>query len=226
MLEDPPICYLCGEGLSEHVSADHVPMKQLFSKEIRRQRNPDLLTLDTHPDCNHAYQMDEEYFIHTFAPVVMDSLAGESTLRELIDKYHLGKRVRLSLQILDEFEDRPSGLHLPEGRVLKRLDGKRINRVLWKIIRGLFFHEAGRFLPHDTPRTIILSAPGEKPPNVFFELAGGQDKGEQGDVFNYRYRQFPDISNSHLLGMLFWNRIIVTAVFHDPECECDKCTGN
>ncbi|MGD0917050.1 MAG: hypothetical protein ABSB22_11390 [Thermodesulfobacteriota bacterium] len=49
--------------------------------------------------------------------------------------------------VLKEFDKRPSGLILPFGKVAKRFDGQRVWRVVWKIMRGLFLKEIGRFLP-------------------------------------------------------------------------------
>ena len=51
-----------------------------------------------------------------------------------------------------EFEERPSGLHLPSNLVLKRLDGDRITRVAWKLVRGLYFLETGSVLAEVSER--------------------------------------------------------------------------
>jgi len=79
------ICYLCGRPLDNDIDNDHVPPRQFYSKEIRGANNPNLLILRTHRACNSSYQSDEEYFIHTFAPLVMDTFAGNSISRELFE---------------------------------------------------------------------------------------------------------------------------------------------
>jgi hypothetical protein len=220
------ICYLCGEPLTGRVNSDHVPMRQLFSKRIRTRHNPDLITLRTHYECNHSYQRDEEYFIHAFSPVAMDSYAGRSTVHEIARHYHVGRNVPLVQTVLGEFERNPSGLTLPSGVVAKRVDGERASRVLWKIIRGLFFYEYDRYLPLEVPRDIKLVRPGSPPPEPVMSLLWHEGThGKHPAVFDYRYRQFPDIMGSHLWALLFWDRLIVWAMFHDPDCTCDTCIG-
>jgi len=41
----------------------------------------------------------------------------------------------------------PNGLFLPFGKVIKRFDSERIERLIWKITRGLNFHHHPRFGP-------------------------------------------------------------------------------
>ena len=56
---------------------------------------------------------------------------------------------------------------LPDGKVAKRFDGKRVWRIVWKITRGLFFKEKGIFLPDNTPRVFDLYSSGERPKPFF-----------------------------------------------------------
>src|SRR3972149_9929406 len=126
------ICYLCGRPLDNDIDNDHVPPRQFYSKEIRGANNPNLLILRTHRACNSSYQSDEEYFIHTFAPLVMDTFAGNSISRELFEQYRKGRNIPLSRKVLSEFQKYPSGLYLPNGKVIKRFDPSRVWRVVWK----------------------------------------------------------------------------------------------
>jgi len=215
--QEPELCYLCGEAVLGDVSRDHVPPKQIFSREVRRNHSPELLTLPTHKLCNLSYQQDEEYFIHTLSPVVMDSYSGQSLHQELLQQYAIGRNVPLSRAVLNEFERRPSGIYLPNGKIAKRFDPDRFWRVVWKIIRGLFFLEYGRYLPEDTLRTFKLVSPGNKPPDEFYFLNNEPFRGRHPGVFDYKYRQFPEVHDCHLWAMLFWDRLIVLSVFHDPE---------
>ena len=200
-----------------------MPPRQFYSKEIRKLHSPNLRTLPTHPACNRAYQLDEEYFIHTMAPMVMESYSGKSVLRELLAQYKNKRNAKLSKKILSEFEERPSGLILPQGKVIKRIDPERVWRIVWKIIRGLFFFEHKRVLPQDTPRSFKLVSPGEKPPPEFYFIPDDIVRGQYPGVFDYKYRTFPEVMSVHLWTMLFWDRLILLAVFHDPACTCEKC---
>ena len=213
----PKICYLCGKRITGRISRDHVPPRHLFSKAIRQKHKPNLLTLPTHGTCNRSFQEDEEYFIHSFAPVVMDTYAGRSLLREISIQYQSDHNIPLSQVVLKEFNERPSGLYLPDGKVAKRLDPDRAWRVIWKIIRGLFFDEYGRFLPEDTHCNFHIVSPGYKPPDIFYLLPDDPIRGRYPGVFDYKYRQFPELDNGHLWALLFWDKLIFIAVFRDPE---------
>ena len=218
------LCYLCGKTIDGRSSKDHVPPRQFYSKEVRKLHSPNLRTLPTHPECNSSYQLDEEYFIHSMAPLVHESYAGKSVLRELLAQYEEDRNRSLSKKILREFEERPSGLYLPPNRVLKRMEPDRIWRVVWKLVRGLFFYEHQRILAENTPRTIKVVSPGEKPPDVFFLIPDNQILGQYPGVFDYKFRVFPEMNNAHLWAMLFWDRLIMLTVFHDPNCDCEVCS--
>ncbi len=207
------------------MSADHVPPRQFYSREIRRLHNPNLLTLPAHEQCNRSYQLDEEYFAHAIGPVAMETYSGRSLFRELVGQYRAVRNVPLSRRVFSEFEDRPSGLVLPGGRVIKRFDPDRVWRVVWKILRGLYFKEYGQFLPEDTPRLFKAVSPGEKPPEEFFFLPGDPVRGQYPEVFDYKYRKFPEVSDYHLWAMLFWDRLIMLTMFHDPDYRGEICAN-
>jgi hypothetical protein len=49
-------------------AAEVAPPTQLFAPAIRKQHAPQLLTIPVHDACNKAYQLDEDYFVHTLIP--------------------------------------------------------------------------------------------------------------------------------------------------------------
>ena len=216
-------CYLCGEEIAEDRTADHVPPKQVYSREIRHQHNPNLLTLPTHGACNHSFQMDEEYFVHAVAPLAIGSYSGSSMVREIAGQYDEGRNVPLSKCVFSEFERRPSGLVLPSGKIVKRYDGDRVWRVAWKIVRGLYFFEYRLFLPEDTPNVIELVSPEEKLPPVFSILRDEPIRGLYPRVFHYKYCRPQAINDFHLWVLRLWEELSLCVAFHDPACECDLC---
>ena len=139
------ICYLCGEPLDVDIDRDHVPPRQFYGKEVRTKHNPNLFTLPVHSLCNKDYQKDEDYFVHTIAPLAMGSYSGKSLWADLSEQYKRPQGQRIGQMVLKEFDKRPSGLILPFGKVAKRFDGQRVWRVVWKIMRGLFLKETGQF---------------------------------------------------------------------------------
>lgn len=75
----------------------------------------------------------------------MESRAGRGIFEDIGTRLHQEGRNRLlALKTLREFDDRPSGLYLPHGQTTKRVETERIERVLWKLVRGT---ETGINLP-------------------------------------------------------------------------------
>jgi hypothetical protein len=225
MKKTDAICYLCGQPLQGEIDDDHVPPKQFYAKSLRKLHNPDdLLTLPVHKSCNISYQKDEDYFVHSIAPLAMESYPGKAIFEDISNQFKRPQGKRIGEMIRKEFDDRPSGLILPAGKVVKRFSGDRIWRVVWKIVRGLFFHEYGRFLPENTPRVFDNVSVGDRPPEKFVPILASPPRGKYPAVFDYKFICVPELNNFHAWAMLFWDRLIKFACFHDPNCQCDLCT--
>ena len=224
---EPDFCYLCGKALCDPTNDDHVPPKQLFTKSLRRQFNPSKLqSIKVHLECNASYQIDEDYFVTTLAPFAPGSIAGDAIFWKVIGDYQARKNRPLVSKVLGEFEEAPSGIILPKGRIAKRMEGKRISRVAWKIVRGKIFLQNGIVYPEDWTTDVTITPPGERPPDHFVLWMQERDPisyGEYPGVFAYRFEQFEEVENMHLWAMLLWDRIIITVSFHDRECKCDQC---
>ena len=180
------VCYLCGRVLDGDLSDDHVPPKQLYAKGIRIKHNPNLLTIPVHAECNRAYQHDEDYFVYSMSAFAVKTYSGKSVLADINRRYQNGEQQKLLIKTFREWEKRPSGLHLPSGKVVKRIEGKRIHRVAWKIVRGLF--SIMKQVSQVHPQIINMSR--TRPPTFFVSMTV-LISGSTG-VFDYRYRQFQD----------------------------------
>lgn len=220
--ENNQVCYLCGLPLEEETDVDHVPPKQLYGRGVRKEHGPNLITIRVHKKCNQGYQFDEDYFVNTLAPLTFGSYSGDSVLKDIFQKHQEGRQIGLTKKVLNEFERRPSGIILPNGKVVKRLEGARVYRVAWKIVRGLYFMNEGSVLPESTPNNLQIIAPGERPPDLFFALNDKTNLGDYPGVFDYRYAQFPEANNMYLWAMLFWDRIIMLIAFHDPASRMES----
>ena len=117
----------------------------------------------------------------------------------------------------------PSALVLPGGKVVKRIEGARIHRVTWKIVRGLFFFHEGKVLSEATPNHIEYVAPDARPPPPFFALNEEPNLGQYPGVFDFRYKQFSEANNLWYWAMLFWDAFLVLMAFHDFDCKCHQC---
>jgi hypothetical protein len=220
----PPVCYLCGEALTPPVNADHVPPKQMYAKDVRLAHSPNLLTIQVHQRCNSAYQHDEDYFFNALAPYGTGSYSGSSFLNEVKSKYAAGKNQSLVHRVLDQF-DRPAGsIFLPQHLSAQRIEGARIHRVAWKIVRGLYFHEHGVVLPESTPNHLEISPPDRPPPAVFLATLWDLDScGAYPGVFDYKYVIVSEVKDLNYWGLLLWDRLILIMSFHSPNCDCETC---
>jgi len=226
------LCYLCGRPLSDPLSKDHCPPQFLFSKEVKVQYNANqFITFQVHRDCNHSYSLDEQYFKATLLPLAHDSLAGKSLLEQVKNDWIENERKRnLAERVLSEFKPRPAGLHLPNGLIVKRQDGARIERVAWKIVRGLYLHHHGSILPEAIHVSCTVTAPGRQPPDHYFaamSLLDYTNRGKYGAIFDYRFCDIEtDNGKLNYWALLLWDRIILTVHFHDPwSCDCEICTA-
>ncbi len=225
-MKQSDICYLCGKQIIENKNDDHIPPKQFFATEIRKIHNPNLTTLPAHRDCNFSFQLDEGYFVYSLAPMILESYSGRHVYNDMRRRFDEGKNVALVHKMLNEFDLNPSGLILPGNKIIKRFDRQRISRVIWKIVRGLYYIENKLILPEGTKHRSFYTFPDDRPPDIFFLLAESNAKGNYPGVFDYMYiKHIHDDITWNIWGLLFWDRIITTILFHDVECECPYCVN-
>jgi hypothetical protein len=220
-------CYLCGQPLVDGISADHVPPSLFFGEELRKRHQLNLLTIPTHKSCNHSFQSDEEYVVYTLMPFSRGSEAGNAVWNQTMSKLQSGRNVPLSNQVLTEFRRNVGGIILPASKVAKIVDANRLHNVIWKIIRGLYFRHHGVILPWFWNCGIRITVPGETPPEEFLALTGNgllRSQGRYPGVFAYSMHKFPEVNDLHYWAFLLWDRIIITAAFHDVECKCEYCS--
>jgi hypothetical protein len=227
-----PLCYLCGNPLGEPTSKDHIPLKALFPPEIRKKHKPTkLVTVRVHKACNESYLFDEEYFIYSLYPFALGTYVGDAMRKHIRQKFRAGKNQKLIAMMMAEFDHRPGGLVLPFGQMIKRFDSNRIERVLWKIVRGLHFHHNTEVLPANWRISWSLTTREEPGPpehfKLFRDLPGNEPLGDYPGVFTYRVQYFSETEISlHYWAVLIWDSILVTIQFHDPACRCSECMPN
>jgi hypothetical protein len=127
----PELCYLCG---AEATTRDHIPPEQFF--EVLPEN---IITAPACLSCNKSLGKDEEYFR---ALLTMECYERNDIARRIWD----GPAVRslwkagfdgLRLRLLKQM----GLITLPTG-VLRTLvvgEGKRVTRVIHKIVRGIYF---------------------------------------------------------------------------------------
>jgi hypothetical protein len=220
----PALCYLCGLPLGDDRTGDHVPPKQFFPAAFRRGAGPQLVTVPSHRSCNKAFQADEDYVVTTLAGFAYPrSEAGRLLWRDVNRNFARPEGQTIGHMILHEFEQRPSGLVLPPGKIAKRFDGKRVRRVMWKIARGLYFRENNRVLPEATPASVRLVLPGEEPSAEIKAVLPEPEQGRYPAVFAYRHRRFDVGDGLHVWALWLWDAVACSVACHDPDCPCAKC---
>lgn len=219
----PGLCYLCGRPLdgSEPEDRDHVPPAQFFAKAIRRPYKVQLTVLPTHMACNASFNLDEHYFWHTLVPMGRGSIAGSAVWNKAVSDYHEGKNVPLVHEVLKQAVDEVPGLDIPTDKVAIMVNRPRVDRVIAKIVRGLYFIEHGSVLPQGIEMDTSLTPPTECPPQHYwdFDRVIWKSHGRHQGVFAYKHAICRDVGTGrrfHYWAMLIWNRIIVTAMHEVP----------
>ena len=134
-------CVYCGDY--RELTKDHVPPRSLFSKP-----RPALITVPCCSPCNKGFQQDDEYFQlmvkagidkQRFPKELADSLKAINNLARPESR-------RFAISFLEHYEPNPGRHHV---------DLKRIERVLHRIVRGLFYHHVKVRLLESLPSSVF-----------------------------------------------------------------------
>jgi hypothetical protein len=221
------VCYLCGRPLTpgQATNRDHVPPRRLFARSIRKQFNPQLVTVRVHADCNFGYQQDEEYFLASVGPMA----AGSPTFEALVPELRRGLQRLEAPGLRTKVCGEMGAVHTADGLWLKAVDHGRLRRVIWKIVRGLLYVETDRTYPDAYPVDVELinptTAPKVLPDHPWFSAV--RDTGslaDYGAVFDCKALGVTgEGGRIHIFAFLFWDRLIALVRFHDSACACINC---
>lgn len=220
------MCYLCGGSLLElkrrDRSKDHCPPEDLYADEIlKTHQNLNLLTLPTHVACNAEYKDDEEYFIAALLTHAHDTKPGAARLEQLKRAIAQRKETEwLARKVLREFKSySKGGIVLPSGLLHQHFEVSRIWRVVWKIIRGLYFNRTGLLLPLVTGHRHLGIKAGAIPKSPYAgQIMKARSLGQVPAVFDYRFYSEPSRETDGALTNYcwvnrFWGAIYTMTVF-------------
>jgi hypothetical protein len=222
------ICYLCGRSIEKgQLSDDHVPPKAFYPKDIRAGLN--LQAAPSHEECNNAYRKDEEYFQHALfvevlnkRPPIISHLEADFSRRA--EKPQTPAMIRKILQGFSNIT--PGGIYLPRNKYVVTIDQVRIERVVLKIARGLFYIDNKRFLPLENAKDIRFCLNEDDVPEIYklywpaVKLSGVYPK-----VFSYKYfntckysvsGKYHELDKLHLYSLLFWEVLMFCVTFEKP----------
>ena len=138
-------CVYCGQW--GPLTSDHIPPKNLFAKP----RPSNLITVPSCLNCNKSFELDDEYFrLAVTTGIDPASFPNEfdlsvNAIKKLGDPHKVGFRKSMLANFSKKPKFTPGGLYLGEGGVLE-IEVERLQNVVSRIIRGLFFFHSGRRL--------------------------------------------------------------------------------
>jgi hypothetical protein len=139
-------CVYCGkEG---YVTDEHTPQKNLFPSP----RPSNLITVPSCEECNNKASMDNEYLLVALSmrsdisehPEVLKNKVKIRRLFQKPDKQRFRASFLNRLAVVDSYT--PAGIYLGKKPAFQA-NMKRVNNVVKRIVRGLFYKEKGRRLP-------------------------------------------------------------------------------
>jgi hypothetical protein len=150
-------CIFCGKAAG---TREHIPAKHFFKGTPDRN----LLTVPSCNSCNRGFQQDEDFFRQFYVSMLMDrspqarQLMENEISRSITRAPALGQQMFSQMALVDHYK---AGVYLGQKTAyeVSTLDRERINRVVDKIVKGLFYHEFGQTLPKDWIVQIIWINP-------------------------------------------------------------------
>lgn len=216
---DKPVqlCVLCGEEPATKGDGDHLPPQCLYPRP--RQPSMRLNKVPACVPCNNGGSKDDEQFklviglstgeFREDPQQVIDSLAG--TIRN---------NMRLAKQVITKHKrgyGRRLGQSVVEPLVAIEFDREAYERVIKRIVRGLYWQQSSKILSRDTEISVIPVEP--MPPELAVpiqQMLRVADHVElNGATFVYKFLLEGD--GSSFWGIKFFDKHIVFAIVSSPQ---------
>jgi len=185
--KEPPIpCFNCG---AHSQTRDHIPPRGVFPTP----RPKTLITVPACHACNSESKLDDEYFRWFVASVGDQTEASDALIQERIiprfrERPALLKTIMEKSKVVDVFSK--GGIWL-ERRPAFEFDRPRIQRVVAKIVRGLYLHEFGERLEGARVEDFVLN-PEDLSEEDKAYITSLPAKGAAPDIFSYRCQRDPE----------------------------------
>jgi hypothetical protein len=210
-------CVYCGEN--EATTEDHVVPEGLFD----HAPGGGYVKVPSCYDCNNGYSRDEEYFlVAVLAEATMHSPVANRVLDRLAEDHRSGRRKRSGLAVALLQKVRPVDVYSPGGVYIGsgqgvEIDTARVNRVLEKIVRGLFFHRFKRPLPQRAPVFVEIKPDMARLHSGACSAALQQPPTFMDDVFSYRVFVLPENGDYSSWTFGFYDSVLAIAVTGAPQ---------
>jgi len=180
--QDKGECYLCCEPAT---TRDHIPPRGIFTQPYPNN----LITVPACAKCNNGASKDDEYFRIAVAAGSCDSPESLAVLKQRILP-KVGGKPALAISILNTVEKvdvySEGGIYLGKAPTIK-IDWPRIQNVINRIVRGLYWKHENERLPANSIVTDCFYKPklSEAHQGVISQLPLYQIG--NGNVFSYSY---------------------------------------
>lgn len=201
------ICCFCGNPAT---TRDHVPSDGIFP--VPKPQN--LITVPACDQCNKKSSSDEEYFRAIVTPAAFNSKWAEKLIDQKIipgfrQKPALLRSIMKKAKKVDVASKR--GIYIGQLPALE-YDPIRLQNVIDKIVRGLFWHEKREVLGSNyIVRQFSLN------PSFDDKLRNGiislplKEVGD-GEIFSYRYLVEPENPRIGCWFLMFFNEVLFMAI--------------
>lgn len=180
-----PLCVYCVE--SDAATEDHVVPEGFFEEAPENG----YIKVPACYSCNNRISRDEEYFL---VAILAEATEHSETANRVLDRlgrdHRSGRRRRtgLAIALLEKVRSVSAygagGIYLGTAQGVE-LDTDRINRVLEKILRGLYFHHYASPLPRDARLYVEIKPDAARLRSPEIANALSQMPHVMGDVFMY-----------------------------------------
>lgn len=216
-------CVYCGQKAS--LTSDHIPPKNLFPKP----RPSNLITVPACHNCNQSASKDDEYL--RLMLVMREDVFEQPAAADIWKKTFKGLKRPESLtftkNILKSISRKPaytdSGI-FNGNKASYNVDFSRLDAVVERIIRGLFYHHSGYRLP-ETHLPKSFAVEGLTDPKFWLdpqmrkpiELAASQPTNILGNsVFGYKFIRLGDDIDASIWLMSFYLKVFFVGFTYKP----------
>ena len=160
------VCYLCGEEITEDQESnkDHIPPKQLF-RALKDEEKRNLMTLTVHKQCNEHYQEDEQKYGEYMRLLATNIARYNENAEDIFRKnfrdgqnhpgnYNFTQETVAEGPIYQTENERVTRVYYKD-RILTPEESTSINRIVWKIVRGLYYIKNDKVLEKEIEHQII-----------------------------------------------------------------------
>jgi hypothetical protein len=194
------------------LTRDHVPARNLFPTP----RPHNLITVPQCLSCKAGLGEDEEYFVVAMISDAAPYNAEAEAVREHLypeiispGRQRLADCLKRSTKTFN-FQTE-GGVYLGRKPML-RLDVPRVNRVLDKIVRGLYFCESHRVVSSDMVVTVEILPPPELREDLAFQITlEAETKWRGNKVFRWKRAFAQDNPRAGMWLMSFYRRTLAQA---------------